>query len=97
MNHQDRREHLVALLDALDQRGEEPAIIAFRPDGVQQLASDQLAEQVRRLSCGLRRRGLSEGDHGSKQRRKQPPKPLLKHRRLRSLLPLFRVNPPGVS
>lgn len=62
MNHQDRREHLAALLDALDQRGEEPAIIAFRPDGVQQLASDQLAEQVRRLSCGLRRRGLSEGD-----------------------------------
>ncbi|MEX1027482.1 MAG: AMP-binding protein [Candidatus Paceibacterota bacterium] len=62
MNQQHRRNHLAALLHALDQRGEEPAILAFEPDSVHQTSGDELAGLARRLARGLRKRGIAPGD-----------------------------------
>jgi len=62
MNQHVPREHLATLLESLDRRGDEPAILAFGPEGPQPSASHRLAEQARQFGRGLQQRGLSPGD-----------------------------------
>ena len=51
--------HLVSTFAA---RGSRPAIIAFRPDGVDELSYAALGERIAHVAHGLRSRGIAAGD-----------------------------------
>jgi long-chain acyl-CoA synthetase len=50
------------VVEDLSERGEQPALIAFRPSGREQWSFAELHDRVRRLAGGLRAAGLLPGD-----------------------------------
>ena len=53
---------LADLIDSLAERGDAPALIAYRRDGRDEVSYRELARRVRSLAAGLVSEGLGEGD-----------------------------------
>jgi long-chain acyl-CoA synthetase len=54
---------LRSLVDALPERGDQPAVLAMRKKGAERWTYTELADHVRRLSSGLTEAGIRRGDH----------------------------------